>query len=141
MICLKLQLALYILSFIGPKDLLQGAQTCRYWRILCDDSLLWKEKCREAGIIPSNAMAQRIHGRGEAQNNIFWTNQLHLGGNGSSFVPNYGSWKAAYIRQHNIEMNWRWQPIKSQISLRAHTEHWITCLEFSSNRLIQCIVA
>lgn len=43
------QLALYVLSFLEPKDLLQAAQTCRYWRILAEDNLLWREKCREEG--------------------------------------------------------------------------------------------
>ncbi len=44
------QLALYVLSFLAPRDLLHAAQTCRYWRILCEDNLLWREKCREAGL-------------------------------------------------------------------------------------------
>lgn len=33
------ELALYVLSFLGPKDLLQAAQTCKCWQILCDDNL------------------------------------------------------------------------------------------------------
>lgn len=44
-----LQLALYVLSFLEPRDLLRAAQTCRYWRILAEDNLLWREKCKEAG--------------------------------------------------------------------------------------------
>lgn len=43
------KLALYVLSFLEPKDLLQAAQTCRYWRILAEDNLLWREKCKEEG--------------------------------------------------------------------------------------------
>ena len=42
------ELALYVLSFLKPRDLLNAAQTCRYWRILAEDNLLWREKCREA---------------------------------------------------------------------------------------------
>ncbi|TNN32505.1 F-box/WD repeat-containing protein 7 [Liparis tanakae] len=45
----RVQLALYVLTFLGPRDLLQAAQTCRYWRILAEDNLLWREKCREEG--------------------------------------------------------------------------------------------
>lgn len=45
------ELALYILSFLEPKDLCRAAQTCRYWRILCEDNLLWREKCREEGLL------------------------------------------------------------------------------------------
>ena len=44
------QLAMYVLSFLEPRDLLRAAQTCRYWRILAEDNLLWREKCREAGL-------------------------------------------------------------------------------------------
>ena len=33
------ELAFYVLGFLGPKDLVQAAQTCKYWRILCDDNL------------------------------------------------------------------------------------------------------
>lgn len=45
------ELALYVLSFLEPKDLCRAAQTCRYWRILCEDNLLWREKCREEGLL------------------------------------------------------------------------------------------
>ena len=44
------ELALYVLSYLPPKDLLRAAQTCKYWNILAADNLLWREKCREAGI-------------------------------------------------------------------------------------------
>ena len=44
------ELALYVLSFLKPRDLLNAAQTCSYWRILAEDNLLWREKCREAGM-------------------------------------------------------------------------------------------
>ena len=44
------ELALYVLSFLGPRDLLRAAQTCRTWRTLCEDNLLWREKCAEADI-------------------------------------------------------------------------------------------
>ena len=33
------ELALYVLSFLEPKDLCKAAQTCRYWRILAEDNL------------------------------------------------------------------------------------------------------
>lgn len=49
-----LQLALYVLSFLEPRDLLQAAQTCRYWRILAEDNLLWREKCKEEGKAEQN---------------------------------------------------------------------------------------
>lgn len=54
------QLALYVLSFLEPKDLLQAAQTCRYWRILAEDNLLWREKCREEGESSAAACNRRF---------------------------------------------------------------------------------
>ena len=33
------ELAFYVLGFLSPKDLVQAAQTCKNWRILCDDNL------------------------------------------------------------------------------------------------------
>lgn len=47
---LFLQLALLVLSFLEPRDIARAAQTCRYWKCLSDDNLLWREKCIEAGI-------------------------------------------------------------------------------------------
>lgn len=44
------ELALNVLSFLEPKDLLRAAQACRSWRFLADDNFLWKDKCRKAGI-------------------------------------------------------------------------------------------
>lgn len=44
------ELALSVLSFLEPRDLLRAAQTCRSWRFLAEDNLLWREKCKEAGI-------------------------------------------------------------------------------------------
>ena len=44
------ELALSVLSYLEPHDLLRAAQTCKSWRFLAEDNLLWKEKCREAGI-------------------------------------------------------------------------------------------
>lgn len=44
------ELAFMVLSNLEPKDLLRAAQTCRYWKSLCDDNLLWREKCRDCSI-------------------------------------------------------------------------------------------
>lgn len=33
------ELALYVLSFLEPRDLLRAAQTCKCWQTLCDDNL------------------------------------------------------------------------------------------------------
>ena len=87
------QLALYVLSFLGPKDLLQAAQTCRYWRVLTEDNLLWREKCKEESIDESL---------------VFGTNRLRRR------QPSPKSpWKSLYMRQHQIEQNWRSGPIRT----------------------------
>lgn len=44
------EVAFSVLSFLEPRDLLRAAQTCRSWRVLADDNVLWKRKCQAAGI-------------------------------------------------------------------------------------------
>ena len=87
------ELALYTLSFLEPKDLLRAAQTCRYWRILTEDNLLWREKCREAGL-------------GDCRDFLRKRSKISTG-----FI--YSPWKSSFMRQHNMEMNWRIQPIRT----------------------------
>jgi len=109
------ELALYVLNYLNPKDLLRAAQTCRYWRILAEDNLLWREKCREAGLA-------------ECRENYRRRKQS------SSFL--YSPWKTGFMRQHNIEMNWRVKPVKPPKVLKGHDDHVITCLQFSGNRIV-----
>ncbi|XP_072022500.1 F-box/WD repeat-containing protein 7-like [Amphiura filiformis] len=109
------ELALYVLSFLEPRDLLRAAQTCHYWRILCEDNLLWKEKCREAGIDEVNGKQTR--------------RRSHSG------VPR-SPWKSMYIRQHHIEYNWRFGEIRPHKVLKGHDDHVITCLQFNGQRIV-----
>uniref|UniRef100_A0A673XEM3 F-box/WD repeat-containing protein 7 n=1 Tax=Salmo trutta TaxID=8032 RepID=A0A673XEM3_SALTR len=110
------ELALYVLSFLEPKDLLQAAQTCRYWRILAEDNLLWREKCREeAGIDEPLAFKKR-----------------KVTKPGFTHSP----WKCAYIRQHRIDTNWRRGDLRSPKVLKGHDDHVITCLQFCGNRIV-----
>jgi hypothetical protein len=44
------ELALHVLSFLEPQDLLVAAQICRTWNALCEDNLLWKAKCKRYDI-------------------------------------------------------------------------------------------
>ncbi|XP_021499555.1 F-box/WD repeat-containing protein 7 isoform X1 [Meriones unguiculatus] len=109
------ELALYVLSFLEPKDLLQAAQTCRYWRILAEDNLLWREKCKEEGIDePLHIKRRKIIKPG--------------------FI--HSPWKSAYIRQHRIDTNWRRGELKSPKVLKGHDDHVITCLQFCGNRIV-----
>ncbi|KAI8039370.1 hypothetical protein M5D96_008093 [Drosophila gunungcola] len=108
------ELALFVLSYLEPKDLLRAAQTCRSWRFLCDDNLLWKEKCRKAQILAEPRSDRRD----------------------GNMPPIASPWKAAYMRQHIIEMNWRSRPVRKPKVLKGHDDHVITCLQFSGNRIV-----
>uniref|UniRef100_A0A1A9ZS35 F-box domain-containing protein n=1 Tax=Glossina pallidipes TaxID=7398 RepID=A0A1A9ZS35_GLOPL len=112
------ELALQVLSYLDPKDLLKAAQTCRSWRFLCDDNLLWKEKCRQVQILTEPRTDRPKRGRA------------------GNMPPIASPWKAAYMRQHIIEMNWRSRPIREPKILKGHDEHVITCLQFSGNRIV-----
>ncbi|KAH8329647.1 hypothetical protein KR074_006377 [Drosophila pseudoananassae] len=112
------ELALFVLSYLEPKDLLRAAQTCRSWRFLCDDNLLWKEKCRIAQILAEPRSDRPKRGRD------------------GNMPPIASPWKAAYMRQHIIEVNWRQRPVRKPKVLKGHDDHVITCLQFSGNRIV-----
>lgn len=115
------ELALHVLSYLEPKDLLRAAQTCVSWRFLADDNLLWKEKCKQAAIISksSSSLSEKPK-RGRTGN-----------------MPRYTSaWKAAFMRHNTIETNWRSNPIRNPKVLNGHDDHVITCLQFCGNRIV-----
>ncbi|KAL3249627.1 hypothetical protein MRX96_055843 [Rhipicephalus microplus] len=117
------ELALYVLSFLEPRDLLRAAQTCHYWRILAEDNLLWREKCREAGLDD----VQEVLGRRLSSCSASPPSPSSVGP-----IP----WKLAFMRHHYVEMNWRCKPIREPKVLRGHEDHVITCLQFSGNRIV-----
>ena len=118
------ELALYVLSFLKPRDLLSAAQTCRYWRILAEDNLLWREKCREAGL--GDSVVEMFSARAKSHCKKIST----LSG------IDYSSWKLGFMREHNIECNWRVKPIRTTKVLKGHDDHVITCLQFSNNKIV-----
>ncbi|XP_054656759.1 F-box/WD repeat-containing protein 7-like isoform X1 [Dunckerocampus dactyliophorus] len=110
------ELALYVLSFLAPRDLLQAAQTCRYWRILAEDNLLWREKCHEEGISERSSPRRR---------------KCAMPGGAVS------AWKSTYIRQHRIENNWRKGDTReAKQVLKGHDDHVITCLQFNDDLIV-----
>lgn len=129
-LCSYFQLALYVLSFLDPRDLLRAAQTCKYWRILADDNLLWREKCKEAGIGYFSAMTNRVHRRNRNNINAHTSNASNLD------VPNT-RWKAAFMKQHYVEMNWKRKDTRDHKVLKGHDDHVITCLQFSGSRYVK----
>jgi F-box/WD-40 domain protein 7 len=128
------QLALYVLSFLEPRDLLNAAKTCQYWRILAEDNLLWREKCREEAIDEALVFGPKAKRK--------------------SFISKSTPWKSLFMCQMQIEQNWRsntLRPPKVNVTfyflihcysnhlvqiLRGHDDHVITCLEFSGNRIV-----
>ncbi|XP_022693761.1 F-box/WD repeat-containing protein 7-like isoform X2 [Varroa jacobsoni] len=102
------ELALHVLGFLEPRDLLRAAQTCHAWRVLAEDNILWRAKCREQGI---ESLPQGI-----------------------PTVSN--TWKRAFMRLHAIELNWRSRRLRSPKSLKGHDDHVVTCLQFAGNRIV-----
>ncbi|XP_032457657.1 F-box/WD repeat-containing protein 7 isoform X4 [Nasonia vitripennis] len=121
------ELALSVLTFLEPRDLLRAAQTCRSWRFLADDNLLWKEKCRAAGIDNLKDLPRRKNSKCGAANCTV---------SSAATMNSVSPWKQAYMRQHNIKMNWRTKPIRPPKVLKGHDDHVITCLQFSGNRIV-----
>lgn len=105
------ELALTVLGYLQPKDLLRASQTCRYWKFLAEDNLLWKAQCRRIGIKTLKKMPR-------------------------SYPRCVSPWKAAYMRQYLIENNWLHKSVKNPIVMRGHDEHVITCLQFYGNRIL-----
>lgn len=156
------ELSLYVLSFLDPKDLLRAAQTCRYWRILCEDNLLWREKCREEGLLDDNETIVDLFKR-----RLQRRSPLHLCASSpppsnscspklspsspvspmSAFIRS--EYKIAYMRQKTIEYNWRYgvltnenetastsrkgRLLKEILHLKGHDDHVITCLQFNAS--------
>nr|XP_046185065.1 F-box/WD repeat-containing protein 7-like isoform X1 [Oncorhynchus gorbuscha] len=109
------ELALYVLMFLEPRDLMHAAQTCSYWRILAEDNLLWRDKCREEGIEEPLVVKRR-----------------------KTLKPGFlhSPWKSAYVQQHRIESNWRTGDITSPKVLKGHDDHVITCLQFCGDLIV-----
>lgn len=112
------EVAIKVLSYLEPEDLLKAAQTCRSWQNLCDDNPLWREKCRHASILINPKTCMPVRGRSGKMPNIL------------------NPWKAAFLRQQIIEYNWRSADIRNPKVLKGHDDHVITCLQFSGNRIV-----
>lgn len=100
------ELSLYVLSFLDPTDLLSAAQTCRYWRILCEDNLLWREKCQEEDLLYDNeVLFDHFHrNKSVCSDSPDSSNQSP-----QSQQPSFqkSEYKLAYLRHKFIEFNWR----------------------------------
>ena len=129
-------LALNVLANLSPKDLMSCAQTCKAWRQLADDNLLWSQKCRN----------DRIEGKSFSKN--FLTNffsecppaikQKYLSKKRFNLISgcnDHSPWKEAYLRKKKIELSWEKGNIKPK-ELIGHDDHVVTCLQFDGNRIV-----
>ncbi|XP_044732748.1 F-box/WD repeat-containing protein 7 [Chrysoperla carnea] len=135
------ELALNVLSFLEPKDLLRAAQTCRSWRYLAEDNLLWREKCRQTGInelpqLEQPLLSTHVNKKHHHRNINCKSDTPPTSTSTSATIHSASPWKAAFMRQHAIEMNWRVKPIRPPKVLKGHDDHVITCLQFCGNRIV-----
>ncbi|CAG2165116.1 unnamed protein product [Oppiella nova] len=128
------ELALYVLSFLDPKDLLRAAQTCRYWRILCEDNLMWRDKCREERLLEDNEtivdlFKRRLSGSLERRRSSLLrcstpTSPPHSNSCSPKMSPSSpvsptptfirSEYKIAFLRQKTIEYNWRYGVLSTE---------------------------
>lgn len=108
------EIALYILSFLSPKDLSQAAQACRSWRTVCEDNRLWREKCKEEGLLNDDLTINALFRKRIINNEILW--------------------REAYLKHMSILNNWRNRSVKiiSESFIHCcHEESVITCLQYN----------
>ncbi|XP_067948021.1 F-box/WD repeat-containing protein 7-like isoform X2 [Watersipora subatra] len=131
------ELALYVLSFLTPKDLLRAGQTCQYWRMLTEDTLLWRAKCKESGadLGLMYKTLPLLQSSSSASSNMTTNDAAPVMFDDTETDENI-DWKSIYLRAHTIEHHWRCGEVKPPKILRGHDDHVITCLEFSGNRIV-----
>lgn len=101
--CVPYHIALYIMSFLKPKDIGQAAQTCRSWRVVCEDNRLWREKCKEEGLLEDEQALNVLFRRRILNSHA---RQEKLVNEVLSSVPR-SEWKAAYLKHISILRNWK----------------------------------
>eukprot|EP00116_Pleurobrachia_bachei_P003071 sb/3463333/ len=101
------ELAITILQFLEPRDLINAMSTCKTWKVLCDDPLLWRDKCRALPEIPSH---------------LYESKQL--------------DWKRLFLLGQELDENWRTGKNFVRKELKGHDDHVITCLQFHGDRIV-----
>ncbi|VDD81033.1 unnamed protein product [Mesocestoides corti] len=123
---LPYEIAIKILSYLGPKDLLQCAQVSRVWHAVSEDPLLWKHICQQLNI--PRCFPKEMHHLSPRLE--FSTNHSEVSPPGSRNIYICG-WKEAFMREIHLECNWRHGSLNPPKHLPGHQTlmtHVITCL-------------
>ncbi|OQV21237.1 F-box/WD repeat-containing protein 7 [Hypsibius exemplaris] len=101
------ELALNILTRLESTDLLNASQTCRTWRVLAEDDVLWRLKSKRISL---------------PDERFLFPGSLSMDGFQRSL------WKMNYIHHYRIDRNWRNDTNRAPVIIPAHKSHLITCL-------------
>lgn len=124
------ELALHVLSNLNPFDLMGCAQTCRTWRQLADDNLLWRQKCYEENITDCTKIIRKNFHTWESRQGPKSEDSGEISG-----LNHHSPWKAAYLRKKRIEQAWQSANVRPR-ELVGHDDHVVTCLQFDGNRIV-----
>lgn len=124
------ELALHVLSNLTPVDLMGCAQTCRTWRQLADDNLLWRQKCQEENITDCTPKIRKNFHNWEVRQDAKNCDSLDISG-----LNHHSPWKAAFLRKKRIETAWQTGNVTAR-ELIGHDDHVVTCLQFDGNRIV-----
>lgn len=98
------EVALYILSFLSPKDLCQAAQVCQSWRVVCEDNRLWREKCKEENLLDDEQTLEALFKERISEKH---SKQEKLINETLSTTACKSEWRKAYFKHMSILRNWR----------------------------------
>ena len=132
---------------------------CRYWRVLAEDNLLWREKCREAGLrdcrwhffltMWRSATSPTTHlvtqGQQEARQDHHWVCLLSLEVRLHEAAQHRDELEGQPYQESQGRDFFKLLPLAGHLSnrnilvlqvLKGHDDHVITCLQFSGNRIV-----
>ena len=92
--CYILQISLYILSFLGPNELLTCALVSHTWLALSEDTKLWRDMCASCDVVGSGLRLTRPSPS-------------------RARVHNACKPKTAYLRHMRIRRNWKRMPLSA----------------------------
>ncbi|CAD5230794.1 unnamed protein product [Bursaphelenchus xylophilus] len=134
-----------ILGYLSAEDLYKASMICRRWRFLCEDNLLWREKCSENGVATPIEPPNLSHRSSWelAEDNILNNQNARLNfWEAGRVVPNRENepdtdnacfrrayWKAIYLRNNRIYRNWMQNKPTAQCHLAGHDDHVITGMQ------------